>query len=206
MLCMRQLDLSTRLSGRKWIKALAILFDNLSNSCLVCPFVVEEEEQSMWERHGEKVSLDQLHSKSVYSAQFGIKHNRLLSACYCLWCPIKMEFIAALRASPNYTFSCSAPSSSLSLSLICTSSFFSDCGDVSVFGFFSHSSSSSVAVRHVAHYRAGTAGMPTYLSPITVISSVTCEWRSNITLMRAQLLVNVVASHATSTSHRQNHF
>lgn len=53
----------------------------------------------------ESVCLDQLHSKSVYSAQFGIKHNRLLSACYCLWCPIKMEFIAALRESPNYTFS-----------------------------------------------------------------------------------------------------
>ena len=52
----------------------------------------------------ESVCLDQLHSKSVYSAQFGIKHNRLLSACYRLWLPIKMEFIAALRASPNYTF------------------------------------------------------------------------------------------------------
>lgn len=51
------------------------------------------------------VSLDQLHSKSVYSAQFGIKHNRLLSACFCSWSPIKMEFIAALRVSPNYTFS-----------------------------------------------------------------------------------------------------
>ena len=59
---------------------------------------------SQRERQRESVCLDQLHSKSVYSAQFGIKHNRLLSACYCLWCPIKMEFIAALRASQNHTF------------------------------------------------------------------------------------------------------
>lgn len=51
----------------------------------------------------ERVCVDQLHSKSVYSAQFGIKHNRLLSACYCLWCPIKMEFIAALRVSLSST-------------------------------------------------------------------------------------------------------
>lgn len=62
------------------------------------------QSESERQRQRESVCLDQLHSKSVYSAQFGIKHNRLLSACYCLCCPIKMEFIAALRASPNYTF------------------------------------------------------------------------------------------------------
>lgn len=65
-------------------------------------FRKREREREGWR---ERVCLDQMHSKSVYSAQFGIKHNRLLSACYCLWCPIKMEFIAALRARPNYTFS-----------------------------------------------------------------------------------------------------
>lgn len=44
------------------------------------------------------------HCKSVYSAQFGIKHNRLLSVGCCSCCPIKMEFIAALRASLSPTF------------------------------------------------------------------------------------------------------
>lgn len=48
--------------------------------------------------------LASCHCKSVYSAQFGIKHDRLLSAGCCLWCPIKMKFIAALRASPSPTF------------------------------------------------------------------------------------------------------
>lgn len=77
---------------------------------MVCVCVLREQSNSERERERqtESVCLDQLHSKSVYSAQFGIKHNRLLSACYCLWCPwwcpIKMEFIAALRASPNYIF------------------------------------------------------------------------------------------------------
>ena len=103
-------------------KHLPSFCDDLSNSCLVCP---EMDDVScvcvcvcvcVWwgnrahrrarerETEIESVCLDQLHSKSVYSAQFGIKHNRLLSACYRLWLPIKMEFIAALRASPNYTF------------------------------------------------------------------------------------------------------
>lgn len=67
----------------------------------------EKEEQSKLERDRQRESVcsDQLHSKSVYSAQFGIKHNRLLSACYCLWFPIKMKFTAALKASLNYTVS-----------------------------------------------------------------------------------------------------
>lgn len=83
------------------------------------------QSESERQRQRESVCLDQLHSKSVYSAQFGIKHNRLLSACYCLWCPIKMEFIAALRASPNYTF---FPLCSVLLSLS-FALFFSGCGD-----------------------------------------------------------------------------
>lgn len=69
---------------------------------------LSEREVGEWDNisylERERVCVDQLHSKSVYSAQFGIKHNRVLSACYCLWCPIKMEFIAALRANLSSTF------------------------------------------------------------------------------------------------------
>lgn len=83
--------------------------------------VCVEGTEQFRERQTESVCLDQLHSKSVYSAQFGIKHNRLLSACYCLWCPwwcpIKMEFIAALRASPNYIFPSALRPPSLSFAL-----------------------------------------------------------------------------------------
>lgn len=88
----------------------------------VCVCLVGKRSNLEGENDRGKVCFDQLHSKSVYSAQFGIKHNRLLSACYCLWCPIKMEFIAALRASPNPTF---FPLCSVLLhpSLICTLSF-----------------------------------------------------------------------------------
>ncbi len=105
----------------------------------VCVCGGETEQLRKRERQRESVCLDQLHSKSVYSAQFGIKHNRLLSACYCLWCPIKMEFIAALRASPNYTFfplRSVLLSLSLSLSLICTFSFSPAAVMVVVWGFF----------------------------------------------------------------------
>lgn len=84
-----------------------------------CVCLLGKQSNLEQERGREKVCLDQLLSKSVYSAQFGIKHNRLLSACSCLWCPIKMEFIAALRARPNHTF---FPLRSVLLhpSLICT--------------------------------------------------------------------------------------
>lgn len=108
------------------------------------------EKGQVRDRQRESVCLDQLHSKSVYSAQFGIKHNRLLSACYCLWCPIKMEFIAALRESPNYTFSSHRfVLTPVSLSLIC-----SGCGDGgdgsdgSVGSFFSPHSTSSCQTSH----------------------------------------------------------
>lgn len=81
-------------------------------------------EQRKSERQRGSVCLDQLHRKSVYSAQFGIKHNRLLSACYCLWSPIKREFIAALRARPSQSHI--SLSLSLSHSYLC---FFFHWGD-----------------------------------------------------------------------------
>lgn len=101
-----------------------------------CVCLLGKQSNLEQERGREKVCLDQLLSKSVYSAQFGIKHNRLLSACSCLWCPIKMEFIAALRARPKHTF---LPLRSVLLhpSLICTLSF------VVVMVFFVLTSSSS---------------------------------------------------------------
>lgn len=123
------------------------------------------------DREGESVSLDQLHSKSVYSAQFGIKHNRVLSACFCLWCPIKMEFIGALRVSPNYTISLSAPSLPSSFAPPST---FSEV----MSGKFYPSILLAAAVRQLvraAHYRpmqAALVGRPTYNPPISAISTV----------------------------------
>lgn len=123
---------------------------------------------------GKCVRLGQLHSKSVYSAQFGIKHNRLLSACHCLWCPIKMEFIDALRANQKCTFFPSAPFSFLAPFLICPLSpavvifsavsmfflFFSPCG-----------SRSSCQVLGPAHYTPINAAMLAHLQvPLSSLS------------------------------------
>lgn len=47
------------------------------------------------------------HSKSVYSAQFGIKHNRLLSAGCCLWCPIKNGIYCCLKSKTGPRIFCS---------------------------------------------------------------------------------------------------
>lgn len=116
------------------------------------------------ERQRESVCLDQLHSKSVYSAQFGIKHNRLLSACCCVWRPIKMEFIAALRANPNYTFF--SPQHSVFLhhaSLFCASS--SPRGD----GWMLLAAAVwwEVLTVHYGPRRGHMLDMPTYLSSFT---------------------------------------
>lgn len=143
--------------------------------------VCVEGTEQFRERQTESVCLDQLHSKSVYSAQFGIKHSRLLSACYCLWCPwwcpIKMEFIAALRASPNYIFPSVLHPSLLHF-------FFSHGnGDGIGVGCFLFSLL-AVAVRQVvrtAHYRPQTGsmvGMPTYLS--SLLSPLSPEWAARI--------------------------
>lgn len=116
------------------------------------------------ERRRESVCLDQLHSKSVYSAQFGIKHNRLLSACCCVWRPIKMEFIAALRANPNYTFF--SPQHSVFLhhaSLFCASS--SPRGD----GWMLLAAAVwwEVLTVHYGPVRGHMLDMPAYLSSLT---------------------------------------
>ena len=155
----------------------------------VCVCVVREQSTSEREREREteieSVCLDQLHSKSVYSAQFGIKHNRLLSACYRLWLPIKMEFIAALRASPNYTF---FPLSSVLFPLSHLHFFlFHGCSNSGGVGCFFFPPFLAAAVRQVvitAHYRperAGAVGRPTYPSAHHCHLHLNpSEWRSDI--------------------------
>lgn len=134
---------------------------------------------SQRDRGGKSVSLDQLHSKSVYSAQFGIKHNRLLSACFCLWCTIKMEFIGALRVSPNYTFSplCSIllphslphlhpphPLFFLPSSEVMSVKFYPP--------YFLQQLSDNLSGRLITDTPAALEGMPTYKMPISAISTV----------------------------------
>lgn len=101
------------------------------------------------------------HCKSVYSAQFGIKHNRLLSPGCCLCCPIKMEFIAALRASPGPTFL-------FFFSLPSQTHIFSPGGVGAGRFLFAPPVAAVRQVIRMAHYRPkqrhDVTGVPTYLS------------------------------------------
>lgn len=160
----------------------------------MCVCVAGEQSNSEREREQEteSVCLDQLHSKSVYSAQFGIKHNRLLSACYCLWCPIKMEFIAALRASPNYTFFPLRSVLPPFLPLICTFSFSPVMVMAVVWDFFCFPllAAAVTQVFRTAHYRpnwAGMVAMPATCQP-SLPSPLSPAWRSDITLKRTGIV------------------
>lgn len=94
------------------------------------------------------------HCKSVYSAQFGIKHNRPLSAGCCLRCPIKNGIYCCLKSKPETHISRSPSETHFFLPWRCWCR-----------------SPPAAAVRQVigmAHYRPkqrhDVAGVPTYLS------------------------------------------